>query len=453
MKTVITYGVFDLFHEGHIRLLERAKALGDRLIVGITTDQFSYQRGKLTVVDPLEVRLENVRGCGFVDEVIVEDRYGQKVEDIAKYDVDIFAIGDDWYGKFDYLKKYCDVVYIPRTPNISSTELRGVKYSTLRLGIIGCGRIVERFIKEAGYVREVMMTAMYHPSPDTSETVRRFREKYTVITLARTMDKLVDMVDAVYIAAPHGTHYKYAKAALLAGKHVLCEKPLALKKEHAEELYRIAEEKGVVLMEAIKTAYCPGFLDLISLVRSGEIGEVYDIESCFTRLTARGCREWDDHEFGGSLTEFGSYTLLPIVKLLGTEGLKWSFESMLDENGVDGYTKVRVTKGDRMASAKNGMAVKSKGELLISGTKGFITVEAPWWKTTFFEVGYEDPNLKKRFSYEFAGDGLRYELADFLYRARGYAGRDYKLLPEESVKMAEIMEDFLAWRREKQNRG
>ena len=147
MKTIITYGVFDLFHEGHLRLLKRAKALGDRLIVGVITDQFAYERGKYTVLDPLQKRLEHVLSCPDVDEVIVEDHFGQKIEDIERYHVDVFAIGDDWLGKFDYLKDYCEVVYLPRTPGISSTSLRLSDGSPLRIGIIGCGRITERFLR------------------------------------------------------------------------------------------------------------------------------------------------------------------------------------------------------------------------------------------------------------------------------------------------------------------
>jgi len=443
LRKVITYGVFDLFHEGHRRLLERAKALGDYLIVGVTTDQYAYHRGKYCLVDPVETRLKNVQNCPYVDEVILEDRDGQKVEDIEKYEIDTFAIGDDWYGKFDFLRDYCKVVYLERTPGISSSLLREGRYPQLRMGLIGCGRIAERFMQEVGYVRDIQMAALYHPSPDTSDTVRAFLGRHTSIEKVRTPEKLFDLVDAVYIASPHATHYAYARAALLAGKHVLCEKPLVLEKAQAEELFRIAEEKGCVLMEAIKTAYCPGFLNLVSLARSGVIGEIFDVESCFTRLTPKNCREWTDTDCGGSLTELGSYTLLPIVKLLGTEGLQWQFQSAADENGVDIYTKVIFRNGEKMATSKTGLGVKSMGELIVSGTTGFLVADAPWWKTTTFALHHEDPADVRHVANTFLGDGLRYEIGDFLYRVRGYEGRVYKLLPAESIKIAEIMEDFL----------
>ena len=112
---VITYGTFDLFHDGHRRLLERARALGDHLIVAVTTENFDDARGKLNVQQPLMDRIQNVQDSGLADEVIIEEYEGQKINDIQKHHVDIFAIGSDWLGKFDYLKDYCEVVYLERT--------------------------------------------------------------------------------------------------------------------------------------------------------------------------------------------------------------------------------------------------------------------------------------------------------------------------------------------------
>ena len=124
MKRVITYGTFDLLHFGHIRLLERAKALGDYLIVGVTTDDFDKLRGKINVQQSLMERIEAVRNTGLADEIIVEEYEGQKIEDIKQYNIDIFAIGSDWKGKFDYLKEFCEVVYLERTQGVSSSEIR-----------------------------------------------------------------------------------------------------------------------------------------------------------------------------------------------------------------------------------------------------------------------------------------------------------------------------------------
>ena len=152
MKKVITYGSYDLFHEGHYNILKRAKELGDYLIVGVTTEQYDESRGKLNIIDSLDVRIDNVRKTGFADQIIVEDHAGQKVEDVQKYDVDIFTVGSDWTGAFDYLKEYCDVVYLERTKHISSTMLRNMQNPLIRIGVIGTGRIAHRFVPEAKFV-------------------------------------------------------------------------------------------------------------------------------------------------------------------------------------------------------------------------------------------------------------------------------------------------------------
>lgn len=446
MKTVITYGVFDLFHEGHERLLERARLLGDRLIVGVTTDQYAVERGKFCVVDPLEVRLEHVRSCPWVDSVVIEDHEGQKAEDILHYHADILAMGSDWQGKFDVLEPLCQVVYLPRTPNISSSHLRNGRFSYLQVGMIGAGRIAHRFVREAGFVHGIQIPHVYHPRPDTSTSLSRFLATNTSIAKVRTLDKLFELTDAVYVASPHDTHYAYAKAALEAGRHVLCEKPLCLARSQAKELFDLAEKNGLVLMEAVKTAYCPGFIRLCGVAQSGLIGDIVSVESCFTRLTPPGCREWTDLRYGGSFTELGSYILLPVAKLLGTKDPAVSFQSVLNEDGLDIYTRVSIEGGGRLAGGRCGIGAKAEGDLTISGTKGYLYAGAPWWKTQDFVLRTEDPSYQRRFSCVFEGDGLRYEIADFLYRTQGHAGRETRLTAEESIWMAGVMESFLKGR-------
>ena len=159
MKKVITYGTFDLFHEGHENLLRRAKALGDYLIVGVTTDTFDMLRGKLNTHDSLMKRIESVWKSGYADEVILEEYNGQKISDILRYGVDIFAIGSDWEGKFDYLENYCKVVYLPRTEGVSSTLIR--RERLIRMGIIGTGKMGGRFFNESKTVQAIRITAAY----------------------------------------------------------------------------------------------------------------------------------------------------------------------------------------------------------------------------------------------------------------------------------------------------
>ena len=135
MKKVITYGTFDLLHHGHIRLLKRAKKLGDYLIVGVTSDDFDKTRGKINVQQSLSDRVQAVRATGIADKIIIEEYEGQKIDDIKKYGIDVFTVGSDWIGKFDYLKDYCKVKYLDRTQGVSSTELRK-KDRELTMGII-----------------------------------------------------------------------------------------------------------------------------------------------------------------------------------------------------------------------------------------------------------------------------------------------------------------------------
>ena len=439
MTKVITYGTFDLFHEGHYRLLERAKALGDYLIVGVTTESYDKRRGKLNVVDSLATRIDNVKKTGFADEIVIEEEVGQKIRDIQRYGVDIFTVGSDWEGKFDYINKYCKVVYLERTKNISSTMLREKNYKILSIGVIGTGRIANRFMPEQTLVSGIEAQAVYNPNPQSAEA---FAKKHELDAYSN-LDAFLEVVDAVYIASPHETHYEYAKKALNAGKHVLCEKPLVFSKEQASELFAIAKEKNLILFEGIKTAYCPGFVQLLNVAQSNVIGEIKYVDACFTKLEKSTNRELTDLKYGGSMTELGSYCLLPAVKIFGKEYEDVSFDSIKNDDGLDIFTRISLKYPSGIASLTCGLGVKSEGRLLIGGTKGYIVAEAPWWKTTYFEVHYENAYEIDRYADRFLGDGLRYEIADFLTQINGRQESAFKLTREESITMAGIMEKFL----------
>ncbi len=439
MVKVITYGTFDLFHEGHYRLLKRAKDLGDYLIVGVTTEAYDKTRGKLNVVDSLVTRIENVKKTGFADEIVIEESQGQKVTDIRKFNVDIFAIGSDWIGAFDYLKDYCKVVYLERTKNISSTMLREKNRPIQRIGIIGTGRIAERFIPEAKLVSGVSTQGVYNPH---TESAARFANQWE-ISAYENIEDFYGAVDVVYIASPHETHYGYIKDALEHGKHVLCEKPMVLEKAQAEELFGYARERKLVLFEGIKTAYCPGFHKLLGFASSGTVGTIRNVEACFTKLERPDTREMTNLVYGGSFIELGSYVMLPILKLFGKEFEEVRFDTIKGDNGLDIFTKASFRFPTGIATATCGLGVKSEGRLLISGTKGYIVAEAPWWKTTYFEAHYENPGEVEKYSERFLGDGLRYEISDFLSVINGYSNSEFKLTRGESVALAGVMEEFM----------
>lgn len=438
MTKVITYGTYDLLHEGHINLLRRAKELGDYLIVGVTSDSFDRGRGKLNVRNNVLERVEAVKATGYADEVIIEDYLGQKIDDIQKYDVDIFAIGSDWEGQFDYLNEYCKVVYLPRTEGISSTMLREQTEEVYRIGIVGSGRIAKRFVPESKVVNSADVVAVFDPDRKKAST---FSEMFGLKAFSENYDDFLQEVDAVYIASPHLTHYEYAKHSLHACKHVLCEIPFVFDAAQAKELYDYADAHNLVLLEASKTAFCPSFNHLVTLVKSGVIGTVVDVKTSLSKIVAAPTRELDAIQAGGAMNEHAPLNIMAIIKLLGKDFAKVDFYSKI-EKGVDIYTKAHISYPHATASMTLGIGVKTEGNMVISGTKGYVYVPAPWWLTSFFEVRYEDQTKNRKYFYSYDGDGLRYEIQEFMSMIVNHRRSSYKLRRDESIAIAEIIEKF-----------
>ena len=184
MKRVITYGTFDLFHKGHYNILKRARAMGDYLIVGVTSESYDIERGKLNVRDSLLHRIENVRKTGFADEIIIEEYQGQKVSDILKDNIDVLVLGSDWRGKFDYLKNYCEVVYLERTKNISSTQLRG-EGRTFNIGVVTDTAWDGGIVWESKYVSGLHTERVYS---ENMQTAQKFCEKYELDTYGNVFE-------------------------------------------------------------------------------------------------------------------------------------------------------------------------------------------------------------------------------------------------------------------------
>lgn len=412
MKKVITYGTYDLFHQGHYNLLKRAKALGDYLIVGVTSDYFDKSRGKFNVHDDLMTRIENVKKTGFADKIVVEEYFGQKIDDIKKYGVDVFTVGSDWKGYFDYLNEYCKVVYLERTKGISSTQIRNEH--SVRLGIVGNEIILDRFLSEIKYVGGIEVTGAYTPLDAVGSKYKSIR--FQQLPLYRTYASLLEDVDAVYINAPLKLRDNLIEEALGQGKHVLTEFPFSLNYQKAREFVKVASEKSLVLMEGLKTAYCPAFGKMISLVKSGRIGKILSIEANFTQILS------DDlpnqvRIAGGSVASLGAYPLLVVFKLLGYNYKNIEFITH-QENGIDTMTRMNFVYDGAIATSLVAINAKAEGALTISGTKGYVYVPAPWWKTEYYELRYEDINNNSKFFYKFEGEGLRYEIIEFIKRIK-----------------------------------
>lgn len=399
MTTVITYGTYDLMHRGHIRLLERAKALGDYLIVGVTSDNFDKERGKINVSQTLLERVENVKSTGLADKIIVEEYEGQKIDDIIKYNVDIFTVGSDWEGKFDYLNEYCKVVYLDRTKGVSSTEIRSDN-NALTIGIIGNYNIAVKFARECNFVNGITVSGVFL-------TDDRNKEMFDNNLIIDNLDKLVDKSDAIYISTQPNNHYEEIKLALQKNKHVLCESPIATNIKQLNELLDLANRKKLILMDSIKTAHSIAYQRLLLLVKGGVIGDVVSIDSVCTSLKSANPISWDS-----SFDSWGPTAILPIFQIFGTQYEDISIFTK-KENGNDCFTKIAFKYHDSVASIKVGNGIKSEGELIISGTKGYAYVQAPWWKTEYFEIRYEDANENKKYYFKNDGEGIRYEIIAF----------------------------------------
>lgn len=432
MTKVITYGTYDLLHYGHIRLLERAKALGDYLIVGVTADDFDKVRGKINVQQSLMERVEAVRAIGIADEIIIEEYEGQKIDDIKRFDVDIFTVGSDWAGKFDYLNEYCKVIYLERTQGVSSSEIRKQKCSVM-LGLVGDSLFLNKIQAESDFVNGIQVCAVCTNRADAMSD--KLRE---VDTVTSDYDEMLEKVDALYIRSLPEEHYEHIKKALQNGKHVLCESPVTLNRKETEKLYLLAAEKNLICMEAIKTAYSTAFSRLLLLVKGGKIGNVISIDSTCTSLKEHEGlirTDWN------GIYEWGPTALLPIFQLLGTEYQNYKIISHFNDADHDSFTKIDFIYPHAVASIKVGDGVKSEGELIISGTKGYIYVPAPWWKTDYFEIRYENPLENKRYFYHLDGEGIRYELVAFVRAIeRGKALSNIDELV--TFKISEIMENF-----------
>jgi len=397
-------------HFGHIRLLVRAIALGDYLFVAVIADDIDIKRGKINVKQSLTERINSVAATGLADMIIVEEYEGQKIDDIQKYDVDIFTVGSDWVGQFDYLNKYCQVVYLPRTEGVSSSELRA-ESNQLKIGIVGDSPVVNKFRNECKYVNGVESIGIF----TNSQKIRQnFIEEG--LNVFDSYNELLEKSDAVYIVSHPNLHYTQIKQALLNNKHVLCESPIASSVKELEELYKLADKRDLILMDATKTAYATAYHRMLLLANSGKIGHIVSVDSTCTSLSEMQLlgkqglsQRWN------SICAWGPTALLPIFQLLGTDYKKKHITSLFEDAdcNYDSFTKIDFVYESATASLKVGKGVKSEGELVISGTKGYIYVPAPWWKTNYFEIRYENPENNERFFFQLDGEGIRYAIANF----------------------------------------
>lgn len=408
MVKVITYGTYDFLHYGHIRLLERAKALGDYLIVGVSSDNFVKVTGKINVQQSLEERVAAIMATGIPDKVIISEYDVQIIDDIKRYNIDIFTVGSDWKGAFDYLKEYCKVVYLPRTEGVSSSDIRAFGSGT-RLGLVGNSTFLNEFYKESRYVNAIKTVGLCSGDELNLKSLTNEIGFFT-----HSFNDLLERVDAVYIHSHPNLHYEQCKEAILEKKHVLCESPIAITEAECCELIELAIENQCVLMEAIRTAYLTAYSRLVLLLKSGKIGRIVSVDATCTGLSTS--ENFDNNSLKwGALKTWGPTAMLPVFQLLGTDYETIDSLSIADEDDprVDDFTKINLMYKQAAASIKVGLRVKSENDLIISGTKGFAYVPSPWWKTDYFEIKHGNSSDIKRYSYQIDGEGIRTELVQF----------------------------------------
>ena len=428
MKRVITYGTFDLFHYGHLRILERAKELGDYLIVGVTSDDYDKTRGKINIQQSLMERIEAVKETGLADLIIVEEYEGQKIDDIKRYNVDIFVLGSDWTGKFDYLKDYCEVVYLPRTEGVSSSDIRS-KQRQLKMGIVGdLAPFLSKFQREDKYVNGVKIVGI------CTNNIENMSDEIKQLPI-KTLDynELLKSVDAVYIKPSFDHNSEMIKKALKKGKSVLCGNPISSSVKECIDLFDLAEKNKCVLMEGIRPAYSTAYERLLLLLKAGKIGKIMSVDATITSLNMSNPNQYS------SIYEWGNYALLPVFQILGVNYKKKDIISHID-NG-DTYTRINFVYSSATASITVAEGAKSEGQLIISGTDGYIYVPAPWWKTDYFEVRFENQTNNQRYFYQLDGEGIRYSLVAFCRSISSNKKNQY-VDKQISIAICKIIEDF-----------
>ena len=305
------------------------------------------------------------------------------------------------------------------------------------MGLVGSAAFRTKFIHESKFVNGIEIVGICASQPGiVPEGEDLF---YT-----NDYDELLKKVEAVYIISKPERHYADTKKALLAGKHVLCESPIAYTRDECQELYQIATARGLILMDAIKTAYSTAYERLILLAKTGKIGQVISVDAVCTSLRdgialegADLSRKWN------SMCGWAPVAMLPVFQIMGVKYIdKYFYTKFLDKKAnIDSFTKIDFTYSTGVASIKVAKGAKAEGELIISGTKGYIYVPAPWWKTDYFEVRFENPEDNRRFFYQLDGEGIRYEIAAFLKAVESGSNISY-VSQEVSQAIVGVINDF-----------
>lgn len=426
MKRIITYGTFDMFHTGHYNILKRAKEHGDYLVVGVTAENYDAERGKLSVQDSLSVRIENVRKTGFADLIIVEEYLGQKISDILKYNIDTFVIGSDWRGKFDHLNKYCDVVYLERTKNISSTQLRNETLNIYKMGIVTNNIYDNGAIRESKCVSGIHIESVFSENKNVAE---QFAEKYELEKGENDFNAFLDGLDIVYVKVPLKERKKYVIEALKNKKHVICDAPISLKAEEVDEMILLAIKNNVVLINNVAMVYLQSFDQLSWMTRGNVIGDILSIKCNISQ----GNFDSNDSK---SIVDLAFYPVCTVIKLLGNKFNDFNYSVIKKQDNKISYSAVEILYSETRAFIEIGIDLFLEDGIVITGTEGTIVVPDDWWNLGYFKMRKKGEYKFKRYSFNYDGNGFRYVIRSFLNNLRQDQKRDKNGCSIEELKAA-----------------
>lgn len=424
MKKVITYGTFDLFHLGHYNILKRAKEYGDYLIVGVTSESYDIERGKLSVKDSLTTRIQNVMNTGFADEVIIEEYIGQKIRDIIKYDIDVIVIGADWKGKFDHLRQYCEVVYLERTKNISSTQIREEKSNIYKLGIVTDSTDDQGLLREVKYVSGIHIESVFSKDKNVSEN---FCEKYQVNQSFIQYDKFLNSIDIVLINSCIKDRYSYIKNAIMLGKHVISASPITLSLTEHKELFELAEKNKVILIENISTVYLRAFMQILWMTNGDTLGKILKVKCSLSLENFTPKKSFSDALVLG---------IVMIIKLLGNE---FEHVNVVNYKNKVHYLNVLFENNDSFGTIEISNDLELENKLVIVGENGTIVVENDWWNTSYFEFKQVEEKFEKRYCYNFNGNGFRYVLQELLIMLSDNTIESTRFFKNESEMLIKLL--------------
>lgn len=424
-RVVITYGTFDLFHKGHYNILKRAKDLGDYLIVGVTGEAYDAERGKLSVRDSLVKRIENVKNSGFADKIIVEEYLGQKIQHILQYNVDVLVVGSDWKGKFDHMRKYCEVVYLERTKDISSTMIRE-SGDIYKLGIVTDTDSDDNMVLESKYVSGIHVESVYAADEKLASD---FCERFELDGYYTDYSKFLNSVDVIYINTAKEQKYDLIRTALENDKVVISSPVIADSVEKIDSLYTYAAENKKLLIECIPTFYLQAYMQLMWNAKGNLIGDLLCIKNSIQLGELVGVKkdDIDAHLY---------FTTLFAKKIIG-EDVKFDIKKV--GKGDNLHILFTGENGESIYSSELGTGEYIQSDMKIIGTEGIITVPANWWETGYFELKRNGEKEIKRYSCNYEGNGMRYILVSVLSQINNKQYTEMRLTQDEVLSAMDVI--------------